>query len=151
MPSDLPLSCCPDRAQPMLHKKSVAQNTSTSAPKPKDCRWCADCNNYIPESISMADHIARRHNVKKAIDSRDKMHTELVGILPENITDASVPHGTATFSIASTAAPALKCQYCEAFVQVACSTAFTHKLAPTGRTTPQRGIEGGQRLCPKNF
>ncbi|GFR02262.1 hypothetical protein TNCT_446621 [Trichonephila clavata] len=97
-----------------FHKKSVAQNANSSAPKPKDCRWCDDCNNYIPESISMAGHIARRHNVKKAIDSRDKMHTELIGIHPENITDASVPHGTATFSIASTVAPALRCQYCEA-------------------------------------
>ncbi|GFR30366.1 hypothetical protein TNCT_216731 [Trichonephila clavata] len=98
-----------------FHKSRVVQNPKTTIPKPKDCRWCAECSNYIPESISMAGHIARKHNVKKAIDSGDTMHTELVSIHPNDITDASVSHGTATFSITLIAAPStFRCQYCEA-------------------------------------
>ncbi|GFR24058.1 retrovirus-related Pol polyprotein from type-1 retrotransposable element R2, partial [Trichonephila clavata] len=80
------------------------------------CQWCAHCANYVQISNGMAQHIKEAHNfqVKKA--GRSPTHTKIVRVNPGDITDAAVPHGSATVHVTSdekTSPHKEVCLFCE--------------------------------------
>ncbi|GFQ73017.1 retrovirus-related Pol polyprotein from type-2 retrotransposable element R2DM [Trichonephila clavata] len=100
-----------------FHFSSSTKNmglSSKAQKESKECRWCTECGIYLPESITLAGHIARRHNVSRSVPSTKITHTKVVKIERANITDASISHGPSTVRVTKDKpTPGHNCRFCE--------------------------------------
>ncbi|GFV78908.1 hypothetical protein TNCV_4346671 [Trichonephila clavipes] len=84
----------------MFHlKESIFQTQKTNGTTHKKRKWCTHCAKYVLPGEEMAIYIHRVHNYKVLIVATSPNRTQVVKINPKDVTDASVPHGNATFAI----------------------------------------------------
>ncbi|GFY18414.1 hypothetical protein TNCV_2396431 [Trichonephila clavipes] len=108
-------------------KNNVTQN------KPR--QWCTHCTQYVMAEDGIAAHIRVAHNDTVQVDATRPASTRMVKVDPKNVTDTSIPHGTATITIEEKRPQGtkerLRCVYCEkTFFLQSGLLRHTHGVAP---------------------